>query len=146
MTRLSRQTAIEEVELAIPLKKVCFIIMKARAFNAKDAETEPDPGSNPSDDRDIAVLEDHPGDPTLEELKSLISELSVDEQVDLVALTWLGRDEYPDDWEQVRAEASEAHNQHTADYLCANPLLGDHLSDGLSALGLGCADYEMGRL
>lgn len=67
-------------------------------------------------------------DPTLDQLKSIISELSVDEQIDLVALAWLGRDEYPDNWEQVCAEASEAHNEHTADYLCGNPLLGNHLS------------------
>ena len=146
MTRLSAQTVPEETELTIPLQKVCFIIMKARAFDAKDAETEPDPGSNPTDDGDVAVLEDHDDDPTLEELRSIISELSVDEQIDLVALAWLGRDEYPDDWEQVRAAASEAHNERTADYLCGNPLLGDHLAEGLSVIGLGCADYEMEHL
>jgi Protein of unknown function (DUF3775) len=143
MTRLSSQTApADDVELAIPLQKVCFLIMKARAFDAKDAETDTDPGSNPSDDRDIGVLEDRADDPTLEELRSLISELSVDEQIDLVALTWLGRDESPDDWEQVRAEAADAHNEHTAEYLCGNPLLGDHLSEGLEMLGLTCAPYE----
>jgi hypothetical protein len=38
----------DEVELTIPLKKVCFIIMRARAFDAKDVETDIDPGSDPS--------------------------------------------------------------------------------------------------
>ncbi|WP_159592339.1 DUF3775 domain-containing protein [Chelativorans xinjiangense] len=146
MTRFSRQTAGDDTELSIPLEKVCFIIMKAREFDAKDVETEPASGSNPADDHEIGVLEDRPDDPSLDELNSLISDLSVDEQIDLVALVWLGRDEYPDDWESVRAAAADAHNEHTADYLTGNPLLADHLSDGLSILGLSCADYELKHL
>lgn len=146
MARFDRQDTGSETELSIPLEKVCFIIMKAREFDAKDVETQPDPGSSPSDDHEIGVLEDRPDDPSLEELGSLISSLSVDEQIDLVALVWLGRSEYPDEWKAVRTEASNAHSEHTAGYLCGNPLLADHLSDGLSILGLSCADYEMGRL
>jgi len=70
------------------------IIIKAREFDAKDGVTEPDPGSNPTDDNDTAILEDHEDDPVVEELTSFINSLSEDEQVDLVALTWLGRDDY----------------------------------------------------
>jgi hypothetical protein len=33
--------------LTISPEKVCFIIVEAREFDAKDAMTEPDPGSNP---------------------------------------------------------------------------------------------------
>ena len=36
--------------LTISPEKVCFVIQKAREFDVKDAVTEPDPGSNPSDD------------------------------------------------------------------------------------------------
>lgn len=146
MSELSKQTPQVEVELSIPLETVCFIIMKAREFDAKDVSTETDEGSNPSDDKDIAVLEDREDDPVFEELKSLISNLSVDEQIDLVALTWLGREEYPDEWDEVRAAALDAHNEHTAEYLCGNPLLADNLSDGLSALDLSCASYEKEHL
>ncbi len=81
-------------ELTISSEKVCFIVVKAHEFDAKDAVTEPDPGSNPSDDGDAAVLEDHADDPVLQELTSFIDALSEDEQIDLVALTWLGRDDY----------------------------------------------------
>jgi len=81
-------------DLSISAEKLCFIIAKAREFDAKDEVTEPDPGSNPSDDRDMAVLGDHEDDPVVEELTSLINSLSEDEQVDLVALAWLGRDDY----------------------------------------------------
>ncbi|MEX0405808.1 DUF3775 domain-containing protein [Aquibium sp. LZ166] len=146
MTILSRQTTQEESELGIPLSKVCYIIIKAREFDAKDVQTDPDPGSNPSDDRDISVLEEHEDDPAEEELRSLIDALSVDEQVDLVALAWLGREEYPDDWTEVRAIAAEEHNERTAAYLCGNPLLADHLADGLSALDLNCGDFEAAHL
>src|SRR5947209_19529791 len=93
------QAGDDEDELTISPEKVCFIILKAREFDAKDAVTEPDPASNPSDDRDAAVLEDHSDDPVVEELTSLIDSLSEDEQIDLVALTWLGRDDYSaSDW------------------------------------------------
>jgi hypothetical protein len=44
---------VDEGPLTISPEKVCFTIMKAREFDAKDEVTEPDPGSNPSDDKDI---------------------------------------------------------------------------------------------
>jgi len=133
--------------LTISPEKVCFIIIKAREFDVKDAVTDPDPGSNPSDDKDAAVLEDHSDDPVVEELTSLINSLSVDEQVDLVALTWLGRDDYTaDDWAAVREEAAAAHNRRTASYLLGMPLLGDFLEEGLSMLGYSCEEFEIERL
>ena len=151
MSKTSSQTPQaaddDDAGLTISPEKVCFIIIKAREFDAKDEVTEPDPGSNPSDDNDAAVLEDHEDDPVVEELTSLIKSLSVDEQVDLVALTWLGRDDYTaDDWRAVREEAAAAHNNRTAEYLLGIPQLGDFLEEGLSMLGYSCDDYEMGRL
>ncbi len=46
---------------------VCFVIFNAKEYDAKDEVTEPDPGSNPSDDKDVAVLEEHEDDPVIEE-------------------------------------------------------------------------------
>jgi hypothetical protein len=44
-----------------------------------------------------------------EELGSLILELSLDEQIDLVALTWLGKDDgQAADWEEVCQQATYA--------------------------------------
>ena len=112
----------DETTLTISPEKVCFIIMKAREFDAKDEVTEPDPGSNHSDDQDAAILEDHEDDPVVEEVTSLINSLSQDEQIDLVALAWLGREDYAaSDWPVVREEAEHAHNQRTADYLLGMP-------------------------
>jgi hypothetical protein len=133
--------------LTISPEKVCFVIIKAREFDAKDEVTEPDPGSNPSDDNDAAVLEHHADDPVVEELTSLINSLSEDEQIDLVTLTWLGRDDYSaGDWAEVRAEAARAHNARTASYLLGIPQLGDFLEEGLSLLGYSCEEFEMNRL
>jgi hypothetical protein len=149
-----RQTVKDEIvegeiepALTISPEKVFFIIIKAKEFDAKDEVTEEDPGSNPSDDRDAAVLEDHKDDPVLEELTSLINSLSEDEQIELVALTWMGRDEYTvSDWPAVREEAARAHNARTAAYLLGTPLLGDFLEEGLSMLGYSCEEFEIGRL
>jgi hypothetical protein len=146
-TAAEAPTGDDAVTLTISSETVCFIILKAREFDVKDAVTEPDPASNPSDDRDAAVLEDHSDDPVVEELTSLIDSLSEDAQIDLVALTWLGRDDYSaSDWTTVRAEAARAHNNRTASYLLGTPLLGDFLEEGLSMLGYSCAEFEMGHL
>jgi len=137
----------DEGPLTISPEKVCFIIIKAREFDAKDAVTEPDPASNPSDDRDAAVLEDHRDDPVVEELTGVINALSEDEQIDLVSLAWLGRDDYSAaDWPEVRREAASAHNRRTAQYLLGMPLLGDFLEEGLSMLGYSCEEFEIERL
>jgi len=133
--------------LTISPEKVFFVIVKAREFDAKDVVTDPSPGSNPSDDNERAILEDHPNDPVVEELTSLINSLSEDEQIDLVALTWLGRDDNSaEDWEEIRNEASRAHNERTAGYLLGIPLLGDFLEEGLSLLGYSLEEFEINRL
>jgi hypothetical protein len=137
-------------ELTISPEKVCFVIIKAREFDVKDAITEPDAGSNPSDDKMISVLEDHGDDPVVEELTSFISSLSEDEQIDLVALAWLGRDDNTiEDWPALREEAARAHAnraKQTADYLLGMPLLGDYLEEGFSLFGKSCEDFEINRL
>lgn len=62
--------------------------------------------------------------------------MTEDEQIDLVALAWLGRgDGALDDWADLRAEAARAHNNRTAAYLLGMPLLGDYLEEGLSQFG-----------
>jgi hypothetical protein len=137
----------DAVNLAISPEKVCFIIIKAREFDAKEEINEPDPGSNPSDDKEAAVLEDREDDPVAEELVSLINSLSVDEQIDLVTLAWLGREDHSaSDWAEVREEASRAHNERTASYLLGMPMLGDFLEEGLSMLGYSCEEFEIDRL
>ena len=42
--------------LSISPEKICFIVVKGREFDVKDAVTDPDSGSNATDDAMIAVL------------------------------------------------------------------------------------------
>jgi Protein of unknown function (DUF3775) len=133
--------------LAISPEKVCFIIVKGRQFDAKDVSTNPEEGSNASDDAMVSVLEDRGDDPVVQELRGFVQALNVDEQIDLVTLTWLGRgDGTIEEWDQLRAEASRAHNNRTASYLLGNPLLADHLEEALSLFGYSCEEFEVGRL
>jgi hypothetical protein len=134
-------------QLSISSDKVCYIIVKAREFDAKDVETEIDPASNASDDRMVEVLEDHENDPVREELVAAIAALNVEEQIDLIALSWLGRgDGGLDDWDDLKQQAAIAHNRHTARYLLGNPLLPDHLEEGLSLFSISCDEFESGHL
>ena len=127
--------------LSISPEKVCFINAKAREFDVKDVVTDPNDSSNATDDAMRAVLEDHPDDPVMQELTEFIGALSEDEQIDLVALAWLGRgDGTIDDWDDIRREAARAHNKRTASYLLGMPLLPNHLEDALSQFGLSCDD------
>ncbi|MCW5746206.1 MAG: DUF3775 domain-containing protein [Alphaproteobacteria bacterium] len=133
--------------LSISPEKVCFIVVKAREFDAKDVATDIDTSSNAADDGMLSVLEDHSDDPVRSELVAFIRALNEDEQIDLVALTWLGRgDGTIDDWADIRREAARAHNNRTATYLLGMPQLPDHLEEGLDQFGCSCDEFEMGRL
>ncbi|MDE2331504.1 MAG: DUF3775 domain-containing protein [Bradyrhizobium sp.] len=130
-------------ELAISLAKVATIAAKARQFDVKDVVTDPGSGSNAADDAMLSVLEDHGDDPVRTELTAIIRGLNEDEQIDLVALAWLGRgDGDVEDWGDLRAEASHAHNKRTAEYLLGIPLLGDLLEDALSQFGHSMEEFE----
>ena len=132
---MTQVTIKSQPELAISPEKLCFIVIKAHEFDAKDIVTDPDSGSNPADDAMISVLEDHTDDPVVAELAGFIGALTEDEQVDLVALAWLGRgDGTITDWDKLRDEAARAHNKRTASYLLGMPMLGDYLEEGLSAV------------
>jgi Protein of unknown function (DUF3775) len=133
--------------LTVSSESVCFIIVKAREFDAQDVVTDPDSGSNATDDGSASVLEAHSDDLTQKELVAFITALSDEEQADLVALLWLGRgDGTLEDWDDLRDEAQRQHNNRTAAYLLGEPLLSDHLEEGLSQFGLTCEDFEIGRL
>jgi uncharacterized protein DUF3775 len=129
--------------LSISPEKSFFIVAKARRFDAKDGVTDPDSGSNASDDGMRSVLEDRMDDPVRAELISFIHDLNEDEQIDLVALSWLGRgDGGIENWGELRAEAARAHNKRTASYLLGMPLLSDYLEEALSIFGHSAEDFE----
>jgi len=129
-------------ELTISPEKVAFLIEKAREFDVKEGLSDPDSGSNGSDDEMIDVLEDNGRDPVVREIMGFIGALTEDEQVDLVALMRLGRgDGTIEEWRELRREAAEGRKDGpTASYLLGEPMLGDLLAEGLDAFGLSWSD------
>lgn len=134
-----------EEEFAMPeinTDKVCYIIAKARMFDVKSEISDPDSGSNPTDEDMRDVLEDFASDPTRQELVEYIRGLDEEEQINLVALAWVGRGTYDaTEWDEALETARGEHNSRTAEYLLGLPLLGDYLEDGLDAFGESCADF-----
>jgi len=119
--------------------------VKAREFDVKEASSDPDSGSNATDDNMIDVLQDNGSDPVASEIAGFINSLSEEEKIDLVALMRLGRgDGTIEEWDDLRREAADERerNRHTARYLLGQPLLGDYLADGLAAFGLSWVDDE----
>ena len=144
---ISEPDESELPDLGINPEKVCHVIVKARAFDVKEAPADEDSGSNAADDGMTDVLEDFPDDPTYRELTAFIRALDEDEQVWLVALAWIGRGTFDaKDWMEALRQAREQRNARTAEYLTGLPLLGDYLEEGLAAFGGSCTDFETGRL
>jgi hypothetical protein len=128
-------------ELNLPLDKVTFIILKAREYDVKESDSDPDEGSNAIDDGQTDVLEDKSDDPVREELVGAIRGLNDDERMRLVALAWLGRGTYDiDEWKEAVATAKLEHSRRAAEYLLGLPLLGDYLEDGLAMFDEGIVD------
>ena len=132
-------------QLTISPERAFFIIVKAREFDEQVPPTDPDSGSNPTDDRAVDVLEEEAEDPVLEELEGALAALNIDEQLDLLALTWLGRGDFPS-FAQARQEASDLRDKHIASYLIGTPQLGDFLEEGLAQLGYSLEEFERNRL
>lgn len=129
-----------EPTLSIPVDTVCFIIEKLREYDSTDMLAEPAEDPAPLDSQDVDALRERENEyedaAVLQELRTAIDDLPEDQQIDLVALTWLGRDNCSaSDWPAIRQEAAEAHNARTADYLLGMSMASDFLEEGLSTLG-----------
>lgn len=118
---------------------VCFLIARARIFHSKEDVVVPDLPDSPSEDWALQVLADHTGDAVFQEFKATIQDLEPDQQQEVVAIMWVGREEFSvDEWDQAVDEARTEWNENTAEYLIAHPQLADYLLDGLDALGYTC--------
>lgn len=136
--RRSRQQA---PQLNLPLDQLSFIILKAREYDVKVSDSDPDEGSNAIDDGQTDVLTDKSDDPVAEELLGAIRALNEDERHRLVALAWLGRGTYGlDEWKEAVDTARNEHPRRAAEYLLGLPLLGDYLEDGLAMFDEGIVD------
>ena len=127
--------------LTIDPERVCYLIIKAREFDAKMEPELPDPGDNPIDDADREILFDYPDDPTVEEIKACLESLNIDEAAEVLALVWIGAGDYDvSEWRQAVEAARDDPDNRRADALLGIPLLGDYLEEGLVALGYSCED------
>jgi hypothetical protein len=127
--------------LNLPLDKVSFIILKAREYDVKEGDSDPDEGSNAIDDGQVDILTDKANDPVREELLGAIRALNDEERLRLVALAWLGRGTFElGEWKEALATARSEHSRRTAEYLLGLPLLGDYLEDGLALFDEGIVD------
>ncbi len=127
--------------LEINPETVCFIISKAHEFHAKEQVVIPEEPNNPGDDWGLQVLADHVDDPTFQEIKDTIEDLDQDQQIQLVALMWIGRGDFSgDEWDTAVAEAEQSWTRRTAEYLIGTPLVADYLEEGLAELGYGCEE------
>lgn len=147
MARTTTRSEGSDPELSISPEKAFFILVRAREF---EAETEPsglEEGSNPADDREVAVLEEPEEDGPAQELQTALEDLNEDELVDVLALTWLGRGDYDvSEWEAARAAAAGQRDPHIPLYLVRTPLFSDYLEEGLGLLGHDLDEFERAHL
>ena len=130
--------------LAIPADAVCFVVAMLREYENPELLGDPADSDveqeSPLDAEDVDVYTQHEndchGEPIRQQLESFINDLPEDQQVELVALMWLGRDNgSTEDWSSVLDDAAHAHNERTALYLLGSPLASDFIEDGVATLG-----------
>jgi hypothetical protein len=125
----------------IAIDKVAFVIVKAREYDEKQADSGLNDDGNAIDDDSREVLEDKPDDPTEAELLSFVRALNEDEKANLVALAWLGRGTFDlEEWDEALITARNEHRTRLAEYLLSLPMLGDYLEEGLADFGIAISD------
>lgn len=118
------------------------ILLKAREYDVKVPQTDPDSGSNPSDDNSVDALELGPDDNTRHELISAIHDLNDDEQADLIGLILLGRGDFTlSEWHEARKIAGPIGRKHIPGYVAQNPLASDYIEEGLSQFNHSLQEY-----
>lgn len=128
---------INQNVLSINPETVCFIILKAKEFHAKEGVTfnEVMPESEYEYDW-AAILADHEDDLTYQEVRSVIEDLEPDQQVDLLTLMYIGRGDFDEtEWSAAHKEARENLAPNLTDYLLAKPMIADYLEKALELLG-----------
>ena len=128
-------------DLSISPEKIFFVISKSRQ---SDSEAGGGGIVQDSGDDDVSYGSRGRGEATdRSELAGFIRDLNMDEQIDLVALMWLGRgDGDLDNWRDLRAQAAQAHNRRTASYLIGTPMLADYLEEAMSLFGRSFEEFE----
>ncbi|MFV0243921.1 MAG: DUF3775 domain-containing protein [Qingshengfaniella sp.] len=79
------------------------------------------------------------------EFRSFVDDLYEDQQAALVALTWIGREDFgPEEYPEALQTARQEAVNKTSGYLIGIPNLADYLEAGLEALGIDPGAAEDG--
>lgn len=127
--------------LHIQLDSLCYIIEKAREFQAKEEVVLPDTPDSPTEDWALQILADHSEDYSLREMTRAIGEMSERQRAELVALMWVGRGDYSlEEWETAVDDAIGDYSLNAAAYLLSHPMVADDLEEGVIAHGYSCQE------
>lgn len=114
---------------------VSQIISRAKGFQAKEAVSFSEDLPDTEYEYDWSqVLADHKDDLTFQEVNQVIQDLEIDQKIDLLAIFYLGREDF-DSLEEARKFSRENIQPHLAKYLFSRPLVSDFLERGLKLLG-----------
>jgi len=126
-------------ELRISTEKVCAFIEAARELAGKVPSTAGD-RTTTGDDSKLVTIEDYPGeDDRRQQTVEFIAGLNVEEQVDLLALIYLGRGDYDiAEWDDALEEARARIDGRDPDYMIGDAALPEYLGDALNAFDRTC--------
>jgi len=125
--------------LTVNPETICFLIGKAREFQAKEDVVIPETPESPSDDWALQVLADHIEDLTLQEVRATVDDLDPDQQAEIVALMWLGRGDYDlEEWDMAVADSLDFVQSNPTEYLFSHPFVADYLEEAILQHGYSC--------
>jgi len=129
--------------LEIAPEKIAHVIIKAREFDVKVGAWDESPEDGDAEEDPASVLESFSDDTVFQEVASFIEALNDDEQVGLVAVTWIGRGTFEvEELEDAITTARDEAVNKTSVYLLGIPLLADYLEEGLEKHGYSVDDVE----
>jgi hypothetical protein len=128
-------------ELRINPDKVCQFLEAAREVAGKVPATTGDHTST-GDDSPLTFMEDDGGpDPIHQQMVEFVAGLNVEEQVDLLALIYLGRGDFSlAEWDDALREAQDRIAAGDPNYMIGERALPAYLGDALDAFGKSCPD------
>lgn len=121
---------------------VCDIIVKAKEFHAKEAPTFDEKIPDSEYEYDWSqILTDRRDDLTYQELENVIDGLEPDQQVDLLALMYIGRGDFEEnEWSAAHKEAKNNLRPHLTRYLLSKPMIATFLEKALESFGYNCEE------
>ncbi len=111
------------------------LVLRPNAVMAKEASNISELGGNASDDEVAVTLQETEGDLRPEGITQRIESMNDEKQDALVALFWIGRDDWePDEWGVTKALARQQHEGSTSRCLLGQPEVGEYLTEGLKKM------------